>query len=297
MQKFTKQLPKEDLKKFAKEVGKKLVASDFSHGRVEDPTKISEKQEKKVKNYVRDFFEKAVEKKKVMDRRKAEKAKLNGNASQDLEAADAANGKLDADKPLKEDSDVEMSDNDDAANDSILNAPSPTVPETPSLTESSIDLKRKREDDDLEATPGEDSESNKRMKEDSASADIDISPPPPPPPPPALDGGFDAQDLVKEETEEEKELRLQEEDLMRENEEAMMMDLDGTLKAEEEEGKLHSPLLERNKVAVNSNALLDGPAVNGGGASFEVKLEDAIAAGEEESAIKHERKQEGVMSH
>jgi histone-lysine N-methyltransferase SETD2 len=75
MQKFTKQLPKDDLKKFAKEVGKKLVASDFKNGRIDDPTKISEKQEKKVKAYVRQFFEKAVEKKKELDKRKKEKEK------------------------------------------------------------------------------------------------------------------------------------------------------------------------------------------------------------------------------
>jgi SET domain-containing protein len=329
MQKFTKQLPKEDLKKFAKEVGKKLVASDFSHGRVEDPTRISEKQEKKVKNYVRDFFEKAVEKKKVMDRRKAEKAKLNSSSSQDVKPESGVNGtKLDVDEfskspdeLLKGDSDVEMSDNEDAANDSILNAPSPPVPETPSFAESSSDLKRKREDDEL-GTPGEDSESNKRIKEDDTEH-IDVSPPPPPPPPPA-DGMPDAPDAdfdgsetemvvgagpVKEETEEEKELRLQEEDLMRENEEAMLMDLDGTLKAEEAEGKLHThhgdvkdgdfeqamKMKARNEAAANSNSLLGvdvgGVAVNGNG--FDAKLEEEDSAG----GIKHERKQEGVMSH
>src|ERR1700709_1176274 len=85
MQKFASQLPKDDLKKFAKGGGKKLVASDFKNGRVEDPTKISEKQEKKVKSYVRQFFEKAVEKKKELDKKKGfgEKEKLangDGNA-------------------------------------------------------------------------------------------------------------------------------------------------------------------------------------------------------------------------
>ena len=60
MDKFRNKLPKEDLKKFAKEIGKKLVASDFKHNRVEDPTKITDKQEKKVKKYVKEFFDKAV---------------------------------------------------------------------------------------------------------------------------------------------------------------------------------------------------------------------------------------------
>ena len=75
MQKFTKELPRDDLKKFAKEVAKKLVASDFKNGRVDDPNKISQKQEKKVKAYVRQFFEKAVEKRKELDKRKKEREK------------------------------------------------------------------------------------------------------------------------------------------------------------------------------------------------------------------------------
>ena len=249
MQKFTHQLSKDDLKKFAKEVGKKLVASDFKNNRVEDPTKISAKQEKKVKNYVREYFEKAVEKKKVLDKRKKEKmaaistselkdAGVNGNGS---EKGNGFNGTKDDPEPeaeIEDESDVQMSDDEDKD----------PVPETPSLTESS-DLKRKREESEF-GTPSDDTDS-KRLKEDDES-NVDISPPPPPPPPPAdsmpldtsmdysADGSHDGHvhiEQVKEETEEEKELRKQEEDLMRENEEAMMMEIDGSLKAEE---KLHS---------------------------------------------------------
>jgi histone-lysine N-methyltransferase SETD2 len=245
MQKFTHQLPKDDLKKFAKEVGKKLVASDFKNKRVEDPTKISQKQEKKVKKYVREYFQKAVEKKKAIEKQKKENAAAH--ASNDKVAGVNGDGAVKADhlngekheseaELVKEETDVEMSDDDEEKD---------PFTETPSYTETS-DLKRKREGSDI-GTPGEDVDSNKRQKEEDESP-VNISPPPPPPPPPAdsmplnllMDGSHDGRMLVeqvREETEEEKELRRQEEDLMRENEEALMMDMDGSLKAEE---NLHS---------------------------------------------------------
>lgn len=233
MQKFTKQLPKEDLKRFAKEVGKKLVASDFKHGRVEDPTKISEKQEKKVKKFVKDYFEKVVEKKKAVDKRKREKEQATTSVHGAKISGVNGTGKAEKEDPSKEESDGE----DDEV-DLTPNSPIPELAQSPSISATPVgidspDLKRKRTEEDI---LGEDSESNKRFKDD------DISPPPPPPPPPT-DGMPDAdmldsdmingQILTREETEEERELRQQEEDLMRENEEAMKMDLDGTLKKEE----------------------------------------------------------------
>jgi hypothetical protein len=118
MQKFSSQLPKDDLKKFAKEVGKKLVASDFKNNRVEDPTKISEKQEKKVKKYVREYFEKAVEKKKAIDKKRREKEKasgVNGPFSKDNEPEVNGekidmNGSKSETSQQKGESDAEMSD-------------------------------------------------------------------------------------------------------------------------------------------------------------------------------------------
>jgi histone-lysine N-methyltransferase SETD2 len=228
MQKFTKQLPKDDLKKFAKEVGKKLVASDFKNGRVEDPTKISEKQEKKVKAYVRQFFEKAVEKKKELDKRKKEKerAKLaNGSGG-----SEKVNGKSEA--SLVEDVDDVKAEDIDLTPSSPSPPGAPSSPHvsvaTPSFTESSPELKRKRTG---EETPGNESDL-KRLKEE------DSTPPPPPPPPPAegMPEEMDSMEpgVSKEETEEEKELRRQEEDLMRENEEAIKMEQDGTLQTAEE---------------------------------------------------------------
>lgn len=240
MQKFADKLPREDLKKFAKEVGKKLVASDFKNKRVEDPTKISEKQEKKVKSYVREYFEKAVAKKREMDKRKNEKAASGSSSSKDKDSVTNGNGVMDEPEAdlTKDESDIDMSDDEK----------SDPLPATPSFSEST-DLKRKREESEF-GTPGDDADSNKRLKEDES----DLPSPPPPPPPPPVDSmpfmeGADDEHLhvehVKEETEEDREMRKQEEDLMRENEEAMMMDMDGSLKAEE---SLHNGLPERKGV-------------------------------------------------
>ncbi|KAE9378964.1 hypothetical protein N431DRAFT_326970 [Stipitochalara longipes BDJ] len=259
MQKFTKELPKEDLKKFAKEVGKKLVASDFKNGRVEDPNQISQKQEKKVKAYVRQFFEKAVEKRKELDKRKKEKekARLANGSSGSLEKV---NGKGEAEE-------------DGKAEDIDLTPTSPSPPgapssphasiATPSVSESSPELKRKRTG---EETPGDESDL-KRLKEE------DSTPPPPPPPPPA-EGMPDEMDgmepgLSKEETEEEKELRRQEEDLMRENEEAIKMEQDGTLKTAEENAQHH--------LTLNGNGVKSEPG-NGNGETME-GVEDTNGSG------------------
>ncbi|CAL3964542.1 unnamed protein product [Diplocarpon coronariae] len=242
MQKFSKQLPKDDLKKFGKEVAKKLVASDFKNNRVEDPTKISEKQEKKVKTYVRDFFERAVEKKKVMDKRKRDKAASNVSSSFSSSVVNghdkATNGDINGKLEVDENGEV-----DDA--DAIDLTPSPVDPATPSLSPTSAsnsnpDLKRKRDDGEGESTPGAEdlfsfahvsSDSKKRLKEEDglgvAGAGVglgmlDGTPPPPPPPPPTQP---DEMVAGEEESEEAKELRRQEEDLMRENEEAMACEL------------------------------------------------------------------------
>lgn len=247
MQKFAKQLSKDDLKKYAKEVGKKLVASDFKHKRVEDPTKISEKQEKKVKQHVREYFEKVVKNKRVQEKRKREK-----------EMATSQNGtrKVELEDPVKDESDGEDEQVDLTPNSPAPELlPSPSIPPTPLDAEHS-DLKRKRTGED---SPDDETESTKRFKDDY------VSPPPPPPPPPA-DGMPDAsmidmmnvESLSKEETEEEKELRKQEEDLMKENEEAMKMDLDGSLKKEELEQKPYQHSLQQ---VVVSKDVIDG--ING----------------------------------
>ncbi|KAK3990199.1 putative histone-lysine N-methyltransferase, H3 lysine-36 specific SET2 [Cladorrhinum sp. PSN332] len=200
--KFYGKLPKEDLKKFAREVNKKLVASDYKNNRVEDPTSISPKQEKKVKKYVRDYFERAVV--KFKEQQEQQKKKDGGDGSNGV--ASSAGGPsssqlVDAAATPADHDDATMSDVDD----------------TPS-TESGRN-KRKREDgglDEVNRSPtdenlSETTPSVKRLKEHDEGQLSERIPSPPPPPPPPTDGANS------------EELREQEEELMRENEEAQRL--------------------------------------------------------------------------
>lgn len=182
MDKFRHKLPKDDLKKFAKEINKKLVSSDYKNRRVENPSQISKKQEQKVKKYVKDFFDKAVTKYNALEKKKAEKLR-NGTGS--FSGTPTTADKIVVD--LKIEDDFVMSDDEEID----LTPPS--------------DHKRKRPDD-LDMTSSE--PSPKRVKDEDAP-----TPPPPPPPPPAvatpgdiiIDADADA-------------LRQQEAELERENE-------------------------------------------------------------------------------
>lgn len=211
MDKFKNKLPKDDLKKFAKEVGKKLVASDFKHNRVEDPTRISSKQEQKVKKYVKDYFDKAVAKKLAHDKERARRkaqASTNGNKASKTEPVDEVEIKAEV-------SDVDMSDDDDDSGNV-----DPSIPATPDTgTPNSESLKRKRDNDSLDALTPNETPTSKRVKDESAT------PPPPPPPPPAAAMGHD---IVI--TEKESEFAAQEEALMRENEEALIKENEDAMK-------------------------------------------------------------------
>ncbi|KAK4232092.1 putative histone-lysine N-methyltransferase, H3 lysine-36 specific SET2 [Podospora fimiseda] len=199
--KFYGKLPKEDLKKFAREVNKKLVASDYKNNRVEDPTFISPKQELKVKKYVKDYFERAVVKYKEQQGqlKKKDGESSNGLGSPSAGEPSSSSHLVDA---AATPADTPMSDVDD----------------TPSTEQSGVN-KRKREDevdDDLNRSPpdenlSESTPSIKRLKEHDDGPEERIPSPPPPPPPPT-DGTTNSE-----------ELREQEEELMRENEEAQRL--------------------------------------------------------------------------
>ncbi|KAL1878813.1 hypothetical protein VTK73DRAFT_7466 [Phialemonium thermophilum] len=208
MDRFRHKLPKEDLKKFAREVNKKLVASDYKNNRVEDPTSISEKQEKKVKHYVKDFFQRAVEKYDEHEKRKAERA-----ARHVTEAP-----KTGDDAPVEPVTDVVSAEGPDAGQeDDVAMSDAEDLPSPPST---SSDHKRKREDLDAEAAVESPSDMPwaKRLKEDEAEAPS--PPPPPPPPPPPEENGLNGTPL----TEEEQSMREQEAALVRENEEAQRLE-------------------------------------------------------------------------
>ncbi|KAK7908631.1 hypothetical protein PG985_015934 [Apiospora marii] len=221
MDKFRHKLPKDDLKKFAKEINKKLVASDYKNKRVDDPTTISDKQEKKVKKYVKEFFDKAVQKYTAHERKKADRPVQGGNAaSMDPESSFDASA---------QDVEVVLTDDEDA------------VP-----TPASSERKRKRGDDDAGSATATPSEIPiiKRLKEDEGGL---ASPPPPPPPPPegeapmeavtpqssTMPGQEEAQGSV--DSAERERLREQEAALERENE-LNMLDFE-----QEQQGKDDAP--------------------------------------------------------
>lgn len=224
--KFYKRLPKEDLKKFVKEINKNLAASDYKHGRVDDPSRISERQESKVRKYTREYLEKAVKK---HEQRAAERSdrKAKGQPGEEPKAAGHFDtGSRPPSTGVSPMPDRDMTSDVDAHPDS---------PGSPS------DLKRKRSsEDDTESmvdelTPG-DTPSLKRLREGDAEAP---SPQPPPTPPPLedLDDAVMIEKVVEEQT-----LREHEDELVLENEEATRMHLDAGEKARLLE---HQAALER----------------------------------------------------
>ena len=161
-------------KRYAK-VSKKLVSSDFKNHRVEDPTKISSRQEKQVKKYVKEYFDKAVAKKREHDKKKAERRNKEGESAASptpvIAAGVKAEGESDGDQ------DMAMSDDDEDEKPKLESA----TPVTPSdqLLQAER-LKRKRvNDEDPDCVKLEDNEATPSKRHKSES------PPPPPPPPPA----------------------------------------------------------------------------------------------------------------
>lgn len=186
MDKFKGKLPRDDLKRFAKEISKKLVNSDFKNRRVQDPTKIDSKKEKQVRTYVRDYFDKASKKHKEREQRRTErKAK---QASADASSAGAVAAEI-LKEEAESDGDQDMAMSDDGEDEKMGSKIESTTPSTP-MDEALVadGLKRKRECNG-DSTPVEDSEStpHKILKSDG------LPPPPPPPPPAAPNGAYPSQ--------------------------------------------------------------------------------------------------------
>jgi [histone H3]-lysine36 N-trimethyltransferase len=170
MNKYKHKIPRDDLKRFAKEIAKKLVASDYKAGRVKDPTKIDERQAKKVKDFCKQFFEKAYQKHKKHESDKSSRENGMDSKGETLAASPAAAA------PAPElDEDIKMSDNE------LDDTPSVN---TPSDANGLGTLKRKRGDPTNVDTIGDDDE-----REPTGSPvkrlNMEIGTPPPPPPPPA----------------------------------------------------------------------------------------------------------------
>lgn len=218
MDKFRQKLPKDELKRHSKDVSKKLVSSDYKNRRVDDPTAISEKQEKKVKKYVKDYLDRAVEKYQELEKRKV------GHTSRRDSDAKGPSAALDVDAVASVETPVTAgarAADEDAAMSDVEEA-----------TRSSPERKRKRDEEDntpdASLTP-EDTPSLKRLKEEQATEEPT---PPPPPPPPGAEMEVEMTPVQTEELtrEQEEAQRLadeaeqdrvrQEEALQRENEEA-----------------------------------------------------------------------------
>ena len=106
--KFKKKMEKDDLKRLAKEVSKKIVATDFKSKRVDNPSKISDRHAKSVKKYVHQTFEKAVKKKADHEKRKADKSAKGEESHTPLGSPQAAAG-----SPLKDEvDDPQLSDDE-----------------------------------------------------------------------------------------------------------------------------------------------------------------------------------------
>ncbi|CEJ54801.1 hypothetical protein PMG11_01094 [Penicillium brasilianum] len=178
---FRHKLPKDDLKRFAKE---KLVEGDYKNGRVTDPTTISDKHKKTVKSYCKSFFEKAAAKHKEREARKGQKQATTHSST----ATDPKPDSTTADDP-----DVKMSD--DEADPVTHPHPDPDVsaePPTPMDEDSTTStLKRKRDGNAI--SPGVDAHITSEV-DSSPSKRQKSTPPPPPPPPPPMDGPADADD-------------------------------------------------------------------------------------------------------
>ncbi|KIV90513.1 hypothetical protein PV10_07810 [Exophiala mesophila] len=175
MNRYKHKIPKDDLKRFAKEIAKKLVASDYKAGRVKDPTKIDERQQKKVKEFCKQFFEKAYQKHKKHEQEKGSKGRkpkpdVPTSSSGPSPGLSPAAADDDAD-------DVKMSE------DEVDIGPS----------ESPLDqngtLKRKRiEEQDAEPADSSVNDGDEDVTASPAkrlNVAVEGSTPPPPPPPPA----------------------------------------------------------------------------------------------------------------
>ncbi len=202
------------MKRLGKDIAKKLVASDYKNNRGRDPTaKLTDKQERKIKTYVKEFLDRAVHKYAAQ---KSEGKGAENGGTQDQGAVQKASG-----SPAQSPRDINDGEQtgDGAMSDVDMDSPGSRKRKRED-GEGDGDVEGEGEGDNLDtanATPS-DGPDVKRLKEDDSSGAV-ASPPPPPPPPPT-DEPTDEAAL----TEEQKELREQEEALVRENEEAQRLE-------------------------------------------------------------------------
>lgn len=157
-------------------MGKKLVDSDFKNDRVEDPTKISTRQEQHVKQFVKGYFEKAVAKRDAHEKKRAQRQtrKESKEARSMAFPSVTQPGNLGPDEQHRAEHGMDMSDDEGKPGSATPNTPASQVANGDAL------LKRKRhQEGEAEGIPQyEQATPTKRLKSETP-------PPPPPPPPPA----------------------------------------------------------------------------------------------------------------
>ena len=155
---------------------------------MEDPTQISPRQEKQIKKYVKDYFDKAVIKKREHEKKKAERKAKEGKTEESTPAAEEID-----EKKEEEDSDEgepnAISDDEDQKPEAMSETPLTPLGQTTN----GDGLKRKRQ---LEGFNGvkiedEDATPSKRVRS--------TTPPVPPPPSSGLpEDEYDAMDIYGE---------------------------------------------------------------------------------------------------
>lgn len=165
---FRHKLSKDDFKRLARDLTKSVASSDYRKGRVQDPTKLSEKQAKGLRNHTHEYFTKFVKKMEARRAQKKEKSKTQPVESHTPEGSPPP--------AIKEEMDVDGSD----AEGDVADMTPAGSSDTPAA------LKRRRDDN---ANGADGSHSPKKMRvspdEEDATAGAATPPPPPPPPPPA----------------------------------------------------------------------------------------------------------------
>lgn len=191
-------------------MAKKLVNSDFKNNRVDDPTKISDKQQKKVKQFCKEYFDKAVAKHRAHTKKKEDRhskepdSKLGDTPNVDSdEAVDVKMSDDEEDKSavmdidgsgggsLKRKRGETVKENGDGFGSPVKRARSTTPPPPPPPM-----------------TPGEGGEGEMKLESDIKREDDDFTdskhpmetPPSPPPPPPAPESGDDKIQIKMEDS-------------------------------------------------------------------------------------------------
>lgn len=213
---------------------------------------ISAKQEKKVKQYVKSFLDKAVSKHQEHEKRKVDdKARPGSEKAGESSAAEAITS---METPAGADDDIVMSDVDD----NLVSSP---------------ERKRKREEDsdmlDASLTPDE-TQSLKRVREDGSTEEP--SPPPPPPPPPetgipeVMLTPTQIDDFSEEQVEAQRLADEAEQDRIRQEE---------ALERENEEAMREFEMEQKNQHVASSNGMVNGTYV------------DSTVGGHDEGSTKH----------